>query len=131
VEPNKARKAALTGIDSVYISVSNKQQSADWFVEHFGLVVEGDHLLAGKVEVFLVQANDDQSRNFFTKHWLKNGNQYEMPAICFRAQEIANLYKYAQQHDIKADPLVDRGWFWEFDFYDLDGNKFKAWQPKE
>jgi hypothetical protein len=49
VEQIDVKKAGLTGIDSVYIPVSNKQKSTDWFVEHFGLVVEGDHLLVGKV----------------------------------------------------------------------------------
>jgi hypothetical protein len=87
----EVKKAALTGIDSVYIPVSNKQQSTDWFVEHFGLVVEGDHLLVGKVEVFLVHSNEDQPRNFFTVSWLKSGDRYEMPAICFRTLEIAKL----------------------------------------
>jgi hypothetical protein len=92
MEQIDAKKAILTGIDTVYISVSNKQQSTDWFVEHFGLVVEGDHLLVGKVEVFLVEANESQPRNFFTKNWLKSGDRYEMPAICFRAMEITKLY---------------------------------------
>jgi hypothetical protein len=83
------------------------------------------------LEKFLVQSNEDQPRNFFTESWLKSGDRYEMPAYCFRTQDIATLYEYAQQHTIKTEPLTDHGWFWEFDFYDLDGNKFKAWQPKE
>jgi hypothetical protein len=98
---------------------------------HFGLVVEEDHLLVGKIEVFLVQSNEDQPRNFFTESWLKSGDRYEMPAHCFRTQDIATLYEYTQQHTIKTEPLTDYGWFWEFDFYDLDGNKFKVWQPKD
>jgi hypothetical protein len=44
MKQTNAKKAILSGIDTVYISVSNKQQSTYWFVEHFGLVVEGDHL---------------------------------------------------------------------------------------
>jgi hypothetical protein len=53
-----------------------------------------------------------------------------MPALCFRTSDIADHHGYCVTSGIRTNALIDFGWFWEFDFYDLDGNKFKVWEPK-
>lgn len=52
-----------------------------------------------------------------------------MPAFCLRTDDIKNLYNDLNSNDVKTEELQDHGWFFEFDFYDIDNNKFKVWQP--
>jgi hypothetical protein len=52
------RKAALIEIDTVNIPVTDKKRSTEWFVKHFGLVVQGDHLMVGKQDVFLLESDE-------------------------------------------------------------------------
>ena len=125
------RKTVLTGIDGVYIPVSNRKQSEAWYIEHFGLEHGGDYLLAGRQEVFLRERLDQQVLTFRTNQWLENGESYEMPVVCFRTSDIAGLYDYARSKGIRVSELFEHNWFREFDFYDLDGNKLKVWQPNE
>jgi catechol 2,3-dioxygenase-like lactoylglutathione lyase family enzyme len=127
---SESEKARLTGIDAVYIPVTNKDQSKQWFVEHFGLSVEGDHLLAGRQEIFLLECRQKQTLTFQTGDWVQEELHYEMPVICFQASDIIQLYEYTKKNHIQADELLDQRWFWEFNFIDPDGNKFKVWQPK-
>ncbi len=124
------KKAALTGIDAVYLPVTDKEKASAWYVEHFGLVIEGDHLLAGKQEIFLIESREHRPLRFETNVWLKEEERFEMPVICFHSSDIAQHYEYAVEKRIHVEELYDRGWFWEFDFYDCDGNKLKVWQPK-
>lgn len=74
------RKTVLTGIDGVYIPVSNRKQSEAWYIEHFGLEHGEDYLLAGRQEVFLRERLDQQVLTFRTNQWLENGESYEMPS---------------------------------------------------
>ncbi|MBO9610467.1 MAG: VOC family protein [Paenibacillaceae bacterium] len=126
----EAAAAKLTGVDCVYIPVTNKQEAVAWFVKHFGLVIEGDHLLAGRQEIFLLHADEQHPLYFETDDWLADEKSYKMPVICFQTDDILQLYKYLLKEGIQLEELHERSWFWEFDFYDLDKNKFKVWQPK-
>lgn len=45
-------KPLLTSLDSIYIPVGNRERTMQWYVDHFGLEIEGDHLKIGHVEVF-------------------------------------------------------------------------------
>jgi catechol 2,3-dioxygenase-like lactoylglutathione lyase family enzyme len=125
------KKASLTGIDGVYIPVSNRKQSEEWYIEHLGLEHGGDYLLAGKQEVFLRESLDQQVLTFQTNQWLDNGESYEMPVVCFRTSDINGLYDHVRKNDIRIGDLLVHSWFREFDFYDPDGNKLKVWQPNE
>lgn len=125
------KRAALTGIDGVYIPVSNRKQSEQWYIEHFGLENGGDYLLAGRQEVFIRERVDERVLTFRTKQWLDNGESYEMPVVCFRSSDIDGLYEHARSNDIRVGEMIIHSWFKEFDFYDPDGNKLKVWQPNE
>ncbi|RAV09193.1 hypothetical protein DQG23_39885 [Paenibacillus contaminans] len=123
------KRAALTGIDGVYIPVSNRKQSEQWYIEHFGLENGGDYLLAGRQEVFIRERVDERVLTFRTNQWLDKGGSYEMPVVCFRSSDIDGLYEHARSNDIPVGEMIIHSWFKEFDFYDPDGNKLKVWQP--
>jgi catechol 2,3-dioxygenase-like lactoylglutathione lyase family enzyme len=125
------KKAALTGIDGVYIPVTDRKQSEQWYIEHLGLENGGDYLLTGKQEVFLRERLDEQALTFRTNQWLDNGESYEMPVVCFRTSDIDGLYEHARSNGIRIGEMIIHSWFREFDFYDPDGNKLKVWQPNE
>lgn len=125
------RIPVLTGIDGVYIPVTNRQQSEAWYIKHFGLEQGGDYLLAGRQEVFLRERTDQQVLTFRTNDWLENGESYEMPIVCFSTSDISGLYDNTRSNGIRVGELLEHNWFREFDFYDPDGNKLKVWQPNE
>jgi catechol 2,3-dioxygenase-like lactoylglutathione lyase family enzyme len=125
------KKAAVTGIDGVYIPVSNRQRSEEWYIEYLELENGGDYLLAGRQEVFLRERLDDQVLTFRTNQWLDGGHSYEMPVICFRTSDIEELYEHVRSNGIRMEEMIVHSWFREFDLYDLDGNKLKVWQPNE
>lgn len=120
----------LTGIDSIYIPVKNREQSMAWFIRHFGLEVEGDHLKIGsQLEFFFLETVDETTTNFTTKDWVQGETRFEMPAFCFRAADIIRLFGELKEAGVRVGELIRHGWFSEFDFYDPDNNKFKVWEP--
>jgi catechol 2,3-dioxygenase-like lactoylglutathione lyase family enzyme len=123
------KRAKLIGIDGVYIPVSNRKKSEEWYMEHLGLEHGGDFLLAGRQEVFLRERLDEQVLTFRTNEWLDTGESYEMPVVCFRTSDIDGIYEHLRRLGIRIGDLIVHGWFKEFDFYDPDGNKLKVWQP--
>ncbi|NOU73435.1 VOC family protein [Paenibacillus sp. LMG 31458] len=125
------KKPALIGIDGVYIPVSDREKSEQWYIEHLGLKGNEDYLLAGKQEVFLRERTDNQVLAFKTNQWLASEQSYEMPVVCFRTSDIVGLYEHARSNGIRIEEMIVHSWFKEFDFYDPDGNKLKAWQPNE
>lgn len=125
------KRAKLIGIDGVYIPVSNRKKSEEWYVDNLGMEQGSDYLLVGRQEVFLRERLDEQVLTFRTSEWLDNGESYEMPVICFRTSDIDSLYEHLRTLDIHIGDLIVHSWFKEFDFCDLDGNKLKIWQPKE
>jgi len=123
-------KPRLTQIDSIYVPVKNRKQSMEWFMEHFYLE-EDDHnrLKIGNLEVFFLETLDNSTATIKTKDWVSGDDHFEMPAFCFRTEGIRNLYDSLNSRGVKTESIQDHGWFSEFDFYDLDHNKFKVWEP--
>ncbi|NIK76657.1 hypothetical protein FHS15_001782 [Paenibacillus castaneae] len=103
----------------------------EWFKKHFCLEQDDENRLKiGHVEVFFLETLDDSTTNILTKDWSLGNDHFVMPAFCFRAEEIQTLYHDLVLNDVRTEELQDHGWFVEFDFYDLDNNKFKVWEPK-
>lgn len=48
------KRAKLIGIDGVYIPVSNRKQSEEWYVEHLGVEQSGDYCLQANKKFFYV-----------------------------------------------------------------------------
>jgi hypothetical protein len=123
-------KPRLTNVDSIYLAVNNRMNSMDWFKRHFALIQDDDNRLKiGNVEVFFLETMDRSSTNINTKDWVQGDDHFTMPAFCFRTEDIKSLYHYMESNDIRKEELQDHGWFLEFDFYDIDDNKFKVWEP--
>lgn len=125
------KRSVLIGIDGVYIPVSNRKKSEEWYMEHLGLESRGDYLLAGKQEVFLRESLDENRLTFRTSEWLETGESYEMPVVCFRTSDINGIHEHLRTLDIRIGDFIVHNWFTEFDFWDPDGNKLKVWQPIE
>ena len=125
-------KKRLTQIDSIYLAVKNRERSMEWFKKHFGLEQDDENRLRiGNDEVFFLETLDGSTTNILTKDWVKGDDHYLMPAFCFRAVDIETLYNDIKTNGVRTEDLLDQGWFYEFDFYDLDNNKFKVWEPKD
>jgi hypothetical protein len=124
-------KPRLTNMDSIYLAVKSRDESMGWFKKHFGLIQDdSNRLKIGNVEVFFLETLDDSSTNIRTKDWVKGNDHFLMPAFCLRAEDIRSLYNDLKSNAVKVEELQDHGWFLEFDFYDIDNNKFKVWQQK-
>lgn len=119
----------LSSIDSIYLPVKNKEHSMAWYVNHFGLEIEGDHLKIGQVEVFFLETLSENQLTFTTKDWKQGEDYYQMPAFCFRTNDIEQLYKELKENDVEIEDLIAHSWFKEFDLFDCDRNKLKIWQP--
>jgi catechol 2,3-dioxygenase-like lactoylglutathione lyase family enzyme len=124
-------RAKLLGIDGVYIPVTNRKKSEEWYVEHLGMERGGDYLLAGRQEIFLRERLDEQVLSFQTNQWFANGESYVMPFVCFRTSDVDALYEHIRTLGVSVGELIVHSWFKEFDFCDPDGNKLKVWQPNE
>jgi hypothetical protein len=70
-------RGKLIGIDGVYIPVTNRKKSEDWYIEHLGMEQGGDYLLVGRQEVFLRERLDQQVLSFRTNEWPANGEIYD------------------------------------------------------
>lgn len=121
------KRAKLIGIDGVYIPVSNRKKTEEWYVDNLGMEHGRDYLLAGRQGIFLRERLDEQVLTFRTSEWLDHGESYEMPVICFRTSDIDGLYEHLRTLDIRIGDLIVHNWFKEFDFCNPDGNKLKVW----
>jgi len=129
-ELDQKLKPRLTHVDSIYLAVSNREKSMEWFKKHFGLIQDDtNRLKIGKDEVFFLETLDGSSTNIRTKDWIMGEDHFLMPAFCFRAENIRILYHDLNSNGVHTEELQDHGWFLEFDFYDIDNNKFKVWEP--
>ncbi|WP_425453284.1 VOC family protein [Cohnella lupini] len=115
----------------MYIPVSSRKKSEEWYVEHLGMEHGEGYLLVGKQEVFLRERLDEQVLTFRTNEWLDNGESYDMPVVCFRTSDIDGIYGHLSKLGIRIGQVIEHSWFREFDFCDPDGNKLKVWQPNE
>jgi hypothetical protein len=123
-------KPRLTNVDSIYLAVKNRDESMEWFKKHFGLIQDDiNRLKIGNVEVFFLETLDESFTNIKTKDWVRGNDHFLMPAFCLLAEDIRSLYQYLKSNGIQTEELQDHGWFLEFDFYDIDNNKFKVWEP--
>ncbi|MBP1993055.1 hypothetical protein [Paenibacillus eucommiae] len=121
----------LTTLDSIYIPVKERTKSMNWFLQHFDLIVEGDHLKIGSTELFFLETMDETTTNFTTSAWQQEEKHYEMPAFCFRTENLRQLHEKLINGNVRVTEVISHSWFEEFDFYDLDNNKFKVWRPSE
>jgi len=125
-------KSRLTQIDSIYIAVKNRDKSMEWFKKKFGLEQDDkNRLKIGNDEVFFLETLDGSTTNIKTKDWVEGEDHFLMPAFCFKAEVIKTLYNDLKSDGVKTEELQDHGWFFEFDFYDIDNNKFKVWEPND
>ncbi|QGQ94680.1 hypothetical protein EHS13_07155 [Paenibacillus psychroresistens] len=124
-------KPKLTSVDSIYIPVKKREHSMNWFLQHFDLIIEGDHLKIGHTELFCVETTDERTTNFATNAWQQEEKCYEMPAFCFRSDNLRQLHEDLKNENVRVTEITSYNWFEEFDFFDLDNNKFKVWKPSE
>jgi catechol 2,3-dioxygenase-like lactoylglutathione lyase family enzyme len=123
-------KPRLTHVDSIYLAVKDLEKSTEWFKKHFGLLQDDvNRLKIGNIEVFFLETLDGSSTNFTTKDWVEGHSHFLMPAFCLRAEDIRSLYNDLKSEGVQTEELQDHGWFLEFDFYDIDSNKIKVWEP--
>jgi hypothetical protein len=122
----------LINVDSIYLAVKNREKSMEWFIKHFHLKQDDiNRLKIGNVEVFFLETLDESNTNILTKDWDNGNDHFLMPAFCFLTEDIMALYNDLLNNEVHTEELRDHGWFLEFDFYDLDSNKFKVWEPKK
>jgi hypothetical protein len=124
-------KPKLTSVDSIYIPVKERLKSMNWFLHHFDLIVERDHLKIGHTDLFCLETIDVTTTNFTTNAWQQEEKHYEMTAFCFRADNLRQLYEELKSGNVRVSEIISHSWFEEFDFFDLDNNKFKVWKPSQ
>jgi len=67
--------------------------------------------------------------NFATSGWREGGN-YEMFSLCFTVDDARQLHEKLRSEVVEVEDVRDEGGCGlQFIFYDLDGNKFQAFQP--
>ncbi|WP_164779394.1 VOC family protein [Paenibacillus kobensis] len=109
----------LNGKTILWQHVTDVNKAAVWYEENLGITrldqIDGMIFLSingDETELALIQSNE------------KSLPPYAV--IDFQTDDIQKLYQHLQSKSVKVDPLTNPGGpYWEFHFYDPDGNKMK------
>jgi len=120
----------LYRIGTIYIPVRNVKESANWYTKILGakqnyLDDKKAILDLANQSVFLVEAAENQSANFFDSE----GNEHF--SFTFEVngrKELEELHTHLAKLGVYVGEIEDRGHLGRnFIFLDLDGNKFDVW----
>lgn len=124
----------LNRINSIYLPARDPEKSIAWYEKHLGLTRplgpnSGILQLGDGTWVFLERAIARETANFATSGWREGGN-YEMFSLCFTVDDARQLHEKLRSEGVEVEDVRDEGGCGlQFIFYDLDGNKFQAFQP--
>ncbi|MBM6619193.1 VOC family protein [Bacillus suaedaesalsae] len=117
-------------VGTTYIPVTNVGESADWYVNKLGAVlnyIDADKAILDLANqaFFLVKSRDGQSANFI------DYEGKERFSLTFEVDGLEALTKYQQdlmKNEVRVGEIEDRGHAGNnFVFYDIDGNMFDVW----
>ncbi|WP_342554824.1 VOC family protein [Paenibacillus sp. FSL R7-0652] len=118
----------ILGIAYNVIPVKNIENSAEWFVKHFGFNIRNQRegylsLFRGNRPILDLIQSDNESRAVFEinnkKRWV----------ITFFTNDISSLHSYLKSEDVKVGNMIDEGKYGKFFVLeDLDGNLFDVWE---
>ena len=120
----------LLRIGTIYIPVTNVENSYEWYVSKLGaeLSYKDDDkaiLNLANQSIFLVKSKENQRSNFYD--WYGE----ERFSITFEVNGLTaleELHKDFISKDIRVGEIENRGHSGSnFVFFDLDGNKFDVW----
>ncbi len=109
----------LNGKTIIWQHVKDVNKAAIWYEENLGLTrldqIDG--------MVFL-SINGDNTKLALIKSIEESVSSYAI--VDFQTDDIKKIYQQLQNKSVKVDSLANPGGpYWEFHFYDLDGNKMK------
>src|SRR5215217_3247013 len=98
-------ESILNAICTVYIPVSNVDQSVEWYRDKLGLQWIGYCFqLASGPSIFLVQSKDRPNMNYRTDDW--DGQDFEMYALTFKVADIHAAHRRVKANGVKVDEVI-------------------------
>ncbi|WP_409288111.1 VOC family protein [Peribacillus sp. SCS-37] len=120
----------LIRIGTIYIPVSDVEQSSSWYVEQLGAELsykdEDKAILnfAGH-SIFLVESQEGQSSNFYDR---QGEERFSLTFEVDGLDDLQTIHSSFKDKKIRIGEIEDRGHAGKnFVFFDPDGNKFDVW----
>ncbi|TFD99928.1 VOC family protein [Jeotgalibacillus sp. R-1-5s-1] len=114
-------------VGSIFIPVTNMEQSSRWYEENFGVKIidvweggAGFYFPDSDTQLGLVKVDSPQVSEFTTSENQRNGY------FNFVVEDIDETYRSLQNKGIRTSDIGEFGGMKFFDFFDPDGNPFSV-----